>query len=99
MTWTCEQIEARLSDYLDGLLSPDERHDFDMHANSCENCVQMVASVSHLVSDLHSMEQIEPPPQLVYFDSEPNNWAAQSQKRLARSFRLAERISFPSLRL
>ncbi|MGC2527019.1 MAG: zf-HC2 domain-containing protein [Candidatus Acidiferrum sp.] len=65
MTWTCEQTEARLSDYLDGLLTPDERHEFDMHANTCENCVQIVASVSHLVSGLHSMEQIAPPPQLV----------------------------------
>ena len=24
MTWTCDQIEARLSDYLDGLLQPDD---------------------------------------------------------------------------
>jgi anti-sigma factor RsiW len=66
MTWTCEHIEAHLSDYLDGLLTPDERHEFDLHANSCENCAQMVASISHLLSGLHSLEQIEPPPQLVY---------------------------------
>jgi anti-sigma factor RsiW len=66
MTWTCEHIEARLSDYVDGLLSPDERHEFDVHANSCENCSEMVASISHLVSGLHNLEQIETPPRLVY---------------------------------
>ncbi len=66
MTWTCEHIEARLSDYLDGLLSSDERREFDLHANSCEHCAQMVASISHLLGGLHSLEQVEPPPQLVY---------------------------------
>jgi anti-sigma factor RsiW len=66
MNWSHEQIEERLSDYLDGLLTPEERHEFDTHANSCESCAQLVAGISHLVGGLHSMEQIETPPRLVY---------------------------------
>jgi anti-sigma factor RsiW len=66
LNWTHEHIEERLSDYLDGLLTPEERHEFDMHANSCESCSQLVASISHVVSDMHSMVQIETPPRLVY---------------------------------
>lgn len=66
MTWTCEQTEARLSDYLDGVLSVGEQSAFDAHVNSCPRCTPLVASVSHLLSGLHAMEQIETPPRLVY---------------------------------
>ena len=31
MNWTCEQTEARLGDYLDGLLQPSERAALDAH--------------------------------------------------------------------
>lgn len=86
MTWICEQIEARLSDHLDGLLSPDERHEFDLHANSCENCAQMVASVSRLVGGLHTMEQIETPPRLVYSILNQTLGPRESKKGLQASF-------------
>jgi anti-sigma factor RsiW len=86
MTWTCEHIEARLSDYLEGLLSPDERHEFDLHANSCENCAQMVASVSRLVGGLHTMEQIETPPRLVYSILNQTLGPRESKKGLQASF-------------
>ena len=66
MTWTCEQIEARLSDYLDGAFSGAEQAAFDAHVNGCERCTPLVASVSQLLSGLHSMEQVEVPPRLVY---------------------------------
>ena len=65
MTWTCEQTEARLSDYFDELLTADQRHEFDMHANTCENCAHTVASLSRLLNGLHALEQIEPPPLLI----------------------------------
>jgi hypothetical protein len=65
-TWTCEQTEARLSDYLDGLLDAAERAAFEAHVPSCERCAPLVASVSDLLTNLHSMEEVEPPPRLVY---------------------------------
>ncbi|HLZ90181.1 MAG TPA: zf-HC2 domain-containing protein [Candidatus Acidoferrum sp.] len=66
MSWSCEQIEARLSDYLDGLLHPAELAEFTGHVHVCPRCAPLVASVSSLVSGLHGMEAIEEPPRLVY---------------------------------
>jgi len=66
MTWTCEQTELRLSDYLDGLLSEAEQRELDGHVKGCGRCMPLVASVSHLVTDLHGMEELEAPPRLVY---------------------------------
>jgi hypothetical protein len=66
MTWTCDLIEARLSDYLEGLLDGPERAEFEAHANSCVDCAPLVASVRSLVGEMHSMEELETPPRLVY---------------------------------
>jgi len=64
MTWTCEQTEARLSDYLDGVLETAELHAFNQHVNTCERCAPLVAGVAHVLGDLYGLEQVEPPPQL-----------------------------------
>jgi anti-sigma factor RsiW len=66
MSWTCEQIEARLSDYLDGALGGTERTAFESHVGECERCAPLVAHVSQLLSSMHSMEQLDAPPRLVY---------------------------------
>jgi len=66
MTWTCDQVEARLSDYLDGLLTGPERAEFEAHADSCPQCVPLLASVRSLVGEMHAMEEVEVPPRLVY---------------------------------
>ena len=66
MTWTCEQIEARLSDYLDGVLAGAERAAFDAHVASCAECAPLLASVRGLVGGMQAMEEVEAPPRLVY---------------------------------
>jgi Putative zinc-finger len=65
MTWTCEQIEARLSDYLDGFLEPAEQAAFDHHVNGCGRCTPLVAGVSHVLGSLRWLEPVEPSPRLV----------------------------------
>jgi hypothetical protein len=64
--WTHEEIEARLTDYLEALLQPEEQRAFDAHISTCAQCEPLLASVSHLLTDLHSMDEIEPPPPLIY---------------------------------
>ena len=64
MNWTCEQTEARLSDYLDGLLQPAEQSAFNLHVNTCERCAPLVAGVARTLGSLYALEAVEPPPQL-----------------------------------
>jgi anti-sigma-K factor RskA len=66
MTWTCDQIEARLSDYLDGLLPGPERAEFDEHVAECAQCAPLVASVRSVVSGMQAMKPIDAPPRLIY---------------------------------
>jgi hypothetical protein len=88
MNWTCEQTEARLSDYLDGLLQPAEQTAFDLHVNACARCTPLVASVSHVLGALHTLEPVEPSPQLVHSiltaTLGPQSW--RNAKRWLRSF-------------
>lgn len=65
MSWTCEQTEARLSDYLDGVLQPGEQTAFVHHVNDCERCAPLVAGVAHLLGALHAFQPVEPSPRLV----------------------------------
>jgi len=65
MPWTCAQIEERLSEHLDGLLTREERREFEAHVAGCARCAPLVAQVSGLVGRMHALEPLEEPPQLV----------------------------------
>lgn len=65
MDWNCTTAEERLSDYLDGLLSPAEAASFSAHAAQCQRCEQMVAQVGGLVHRMQQLPFLETPPQLV----------------------------------
>jgi len=64
MNWTCEQTEARLSDYLDGLFQPAEQSAFNDHVNTCERCAPLVAAVARTLGSLYALEPVDAPAQL-----------------------------------
>jgi anti-sigma factor RsiW len=66
MTWTCEQTELCLTDYLEGLLQPEEQRAFDLHVNACQRCTPLVSSVTHAITNLRSLPELELPPRFVY---------------------------------
>jgi anti-sigma factor RsiW len=65
MNWNCENIEERLSEYLDGGLPKADAETFSAHVAGCARCTALVASVRGLVGALHALEPVQPPPHLV----------------------------------
>lgn len=64
--WSCEQVEGRLSDYLDRLLEAGERIGFEAHVAACARCAPLVERVADVVAGMHRLEPLEAPPQLQY---------------------------------
>jgi anti-sigma factor RsiW len=65
MNWNCTNTEERLSDFLDGLLTPAESAAFQAHAASCPECAKLVAQVGGLVTQMHALDLEGAPPMLV----------------------------------
>ncbi len=61
---SCEEIDAQLSNYLDGTLPPSVREQVDAHAASCARCTSMIANVGNLVRTLAQLEPLAEPPNL-----------------------------------
>jgi hypothetical protein len=63
--WNCAIVEERLSDYLDGILSPAETAEFSAHAGDCDACGKLLKQVGGLVHHMRALDALEPPPQLI----------------------------------
>jgi Putative zinc-finger len=65
MDWNCTLTEERLGDYLEGKLSPPEAAVFSAHMANCANCTETLAQVSGFVNQMHKIEMVEQPPELI----------------------------------
>jgi hypothetical protein len=61
----CHEFESRLSEALDGVLSAPEKQRFEQHAAACEQCGPMLAMARSGMTWLRSLEEVEPPRNLV----------------------------------
>lgn len=64
MIWNCTATEERLTDFLDGALTPEESAAFSAHTAGCAACAKMVSQVSALVNRMQQIEPLEAPAHL-----------------------------------
>ena len=62
----CGQFEALLADALDGTLTATTRQAFDAHAQSCSVCAPMLAEAHQGLRWLKTLEELEPPKNLLH---------------------------------
>lgn len=65
MSWSCVQVEERLSDYLDNALAPAERIEFREHLDVCPRCAPLLAQVNYITENLRTLEPAPVPAMLV----------------------------------
>ena len=59
---TCDEVVARLTDYLDGALTPTDRARFEAHLEDCDDCRGYVAQFAQTLNALGVLQQDGPDP-------------------------------------
>jgi len=60
----CRNIQEKLSEYLDDILSPQEKVTMDTHLKSCGECATALADLKKTIEHAKNLEEVEPPPWL-----------------------------------
>lgn len=81
---TCVEFDTLLSDALDGTLSAATQRNFDLHREQCPTCGPLFRETAAGMSWLESLEEVEPPANLVHnilaaTTLQPQTAAAQKQ--------------------
>src|SRR5262245_1983950 len=57
----CAQCEERMSDYLENALAVVDRHDIELHLQSCNACSELLAGMRHVITWGETFPVYEPP--------------------------------------
>jgi len=57
----CNNIQEKLSSYIEGVISPEEKILIDEHLKSCQRCNESLAELKRTIEYVQDLEDIEPP--------------------------------------
>ena len=57
----CNDVQEKLSSYVEGIISHDERMLIDKHLTLCQKCCEFLADLKKTVEYINNLEDIEPP--------------------------------------
>jgi anti-sigma factor RsiW len=60
----CDEVEKRIPDYIEGLITPEEESLIRTHLESCKKCGAAYSDLIKTVEHIKDLEEIEPPPWL-----------------------------------
>lgn len=60
----CSEIQEKLSAYIEGIISPEEKAVIDEHLKACQKCNESLADLKKTLEYVQNLEEIEPPPWL-----------------------------------
>jgi len=58
----CSDVREKLSAYLEGIVSPEEKPLIDEHLKVCERCSEALADLKKALELVRNLEEVEPPP-------------------------------------
>ncbi|HEX7734980.1 MAG TPA: zf-HC2 domain-containing protein [Ktedonobacteraceae bacterium] len=88
----CEQVEERLSAYLDNMLAPVERREVTIHLQTCPNCMALLAELRQNDLLLARLPRISPVPAL-----REHFFALPEMRELSEAASSVPRSSFPGI--
>jgi len=57
----CNNVQGKLSVYIEGMISPEERKLIDEHISSCSKCKEALYDLKKTLDYVHNLEDVEPP--------------------------------------
>jgi anti-sigma factor RsiW len=90
-TMTCHDVEIRVSDYVDGEMTPEEGHVFEQHLAGCAECLAYARSFRQMLGLIHHDCVRREPVLDIWAELEPKVDAVMAEQRLSPLERLRRR--------